>query len=242
MKNGIFETSQRQAAVAAGLGLLLMTLAYMLSDFLVFQKLIVHEDALKTVNNIGASGGLFRVGICGLVIVAICDVVVAWALYVFLSPVNRNLSLLAGWFRLAYSILLVLALFNYVGVLNLLSGAEYLNAVGTGQLQAIVMVSLLTFKNEWSIGLLIFGFHLVFVGYLCLKSGFIPKVFGVLLLIAGPAYVIDGFGKLLAPNYSLDLINILGWGELALMFWLLLKGGRTPNQPLHQTNKKRGGW
>lgn len=118
MKIDIIDISKRQVAMKAGIGLLLMTFAYLLSDSLVFQKLIVQEDATKTVNNIAASSDLFIVGICGLLVVAICDIVVAWALYVFLIPVNRNLSLFAGWLRLAYAILLIVALFNYVGKMS----------------------------------------------------------------------------------------------------------------------------
>ena len=228
MTNHRTEVSQRQAAMTAGLGLLVMTVVFLLSDSLIFQKLIVPDDAATTADNIAASANLFRSGIGGLVIVALCDILVAWALFVFFAKVNRSLSLLAGWFRLVYSVLLVVALFNYVGVLQLLSGADYLHGIHSDHLNADVMLSLSAFSDEWSIGLLIFGLHLLILGYLALRSDDTPKFLGVLLVIAGPAYVIDGFGKMLTPDYGWNLAMIVGWGELVFMFWLLCKSVRSP--------------
>lgn len=132
--------------------------------------------------------------------------------------------MLAAWFRLAYAIIFGAGLTNLFNVLKLLSGANYLNAFEKGQLQAQVMVSLDAFNTTWNIALAAFGIHLLFIGYLIFKSSFIPRVVGVLLIIAGLGYLIESLAAFLLPNFDLNLALFTGWGELLLTFWLLIKG------------------
>ena len=89
------------------------------------------------------------------------------------------------------------------------------------------MLSINAFYDVWAVGLIVFGFHLFLLGYLAFKSDFIPKIFGVLLVIAGLSYLIDYFGELLFPSFEAVISLVAGWGELIFMFWLLLRGGKT---------------
>ena len=228
MTNRIADISLRKAALVAGWGLLIMTIFAVFAIYFVFQNLIVPGDATTTANNIMASEMLFRIGICSILIVLIGDVVVAWALYVFLKQVNKSLSLLAAWLRLVYAAMLGIGLLNLVIVLILLSGANYLAVFETDQLHAQVLLFLNAFNDVWALGLIVFGFHLVTLGYLVFKSNYIPKVLGVLLILAGFSYLIDYFGKFLFPNFDVPISMVLGWGELIFMFWLLFKGGKIP--------------
>ena len=230
MTNRIADISQRQAALIAGFGLLIMTIFYVFADFFVFQKLIVPGDAATTANNIIASEMLFRTGIGCILIVLICDVVVAWALYIILKQVNKNLSLLTAWLRLVYAVMLGIAILNFVVVLILLSGADYLAVFETDQLHAQVLLFLNAFYDVWALGLIVFGFHLAALGYLAFKSDYIPKILGILLMAAGLGYLIDYFGSLLFPNSDVAISMVLGWGELIFMFWLLFKGGKMPTK------------
>ena len=174
----------------------------------------------------------FRIGISTYLIIIILDVVVAWALYVFLKPINRSLSLLAAWFRLVYSIIFAVALVNYTNVLQLLSGASYLESFGTDQLYAQVMHSITTFNDGWAIGLIFFGLHLALVGYVVIKSVNIPKILGIILVIAGLGYFVDYMCKFLFSNYELLISQFVGWGELLLMFWLIFKGVKMPEKKM----------
>jgi len=228
MTDRIADTSQRQAAIVAGCGLLIMTSFAVFAIYFVFGNLKVPGDAAATANNIMASEMLFRTGICSLIIVLICDVVVAWALYVFLKQVNKSLSLLTAWFRLVYAAILGIALLNLVIVLILLSGANYLVVFETDQLHAQVLLFLNAFNDVWAVGLIVFGFHLFILGYLVFKSDYIPRILGVLLIVAGLGYLIEYFGKFLFPNFDAAISQVTGWGELLFMFWLLLKGGKRP--------------
>ena len=179
---------------------------------------------MNTANNIIASAGLFRIGIFIFLIVAVLDVVIAWALYFLLKPVNQSLSLLAAWFRVVYAAIFVSALNNLLIVLQLLNGSDYLQVFETDQLHAQVMLSLNAFTDGWNIGLAIFGLHLLVLGYLVFKSGYLPKFLGILVVIAGSGYLIDNLGKLLSPDYNITISMFTFIGEVLLIFWLLGKG------------------
>ena len=160
MKTRIADISQQKAAIVAGLGLLIMTLFAIFANFFVLESLIVPGSAAETANNILVNEGLFRIGICSLIVVAILDVVVAWALYEFLKPINKSLSLLTAWFRLVYAAILGISLHNLFSVLLLLGDADYLKVFETDQLHAQAMLSLSAFSDGWDIGAVFFGLHL----------------------------------------------------------------------------------
>ncbi len=220
--------SQRTAALAAGSGLLIMAVCAIYADFFVFKKLISPGDALLTANNILAHTSLFRIGICSFLVVIVCDIVGAWALYVFLTPVNKSLSLLTAWFRLVYAAIFGIALANYLACLQLLSGADYVSAIEQKQLHAQVMLSINAFNDGWAVAYVFFGFHLGLLGYLVFKSGWgaTTRVLGVLLVIGGAGYLIDYVGRILFPHFSTEITMITGWGELLFMLWLLFAGGK----------------
>jgi hypothetical protein len=233
LENQPSDVTQRQAAIVASLGLLIMAIIAFFANFSVLQGLVIPDDAAKTVSNITENQLLFRLGIAGFLVVLICDVLVAWALYVFLKPVNQSLSLFAAIFRLVYTAIFAAALFNLANAFQLVSGAEPLSAFTAEQLQAQVMMSLESFQYAWQIALAFFGFHLFVLGYVVMRSNYVPRILGVLLLIAGLAYTLDSFSHFLLANYAdyktlfLILVAVPAIvGELSLCFWLLIKGGK----------------
>jgi hypothetical protein len=228
--------SPKQLAIFAGFGYLVIFITGIFSNFFVLENLVVPGEAATTVNNIVDRDMMFRIGILSFIIMVFFDVVLAWALYIILKPVNKDLSLLSGWLRLVNSIIFGIALYNLFSVLQLLSGAHYLEAIETGHLQAQVMLLLDTFNNTWLIGLIFFGLHLFLLGYLIVKSSYIPKIIGILLMVAAAGYLIDSFANFLLPDYEnyknifMLIVVVPGIiGELSLTFWLLLRGGRIPS-------------
>ncbi|WP_342305014.1 DUF4386 domain-containing protein [Methanolobus sp. ZRKC5] len=228
MTNLGVDISQRKAAMVAGFGLLVMTIFALFSLVFALPSLVVPGDATGTANNIMANEGLFRMAICSFLIVVILDVLVAWAFYIVLKPVNKGLSLLMAWFRLVYATIFAFTLLFLVIPLLLLSGADYLTVLTTDQLHTFIMLSLDAFSDGWAVGLVFFGLHLTLLGYLVFRSEYIPRILGVLLIAAGLSYVIDNFGRFLVPYLDLQISTVLGWGELLFMFWLLLRGHRIP--------------
>ena len=218
------ELSLRTAAMVAGLGLLLMAILAPFALLNTYQNVFVAGDAQTTAENITALGNMFNIGISIFLIVAILDIIVAWALYILFKPVNKSLSLLAAWFRLVYAPLFALALNPLFSASQLLSGADYLKAFDANQLSAQAMLSISAFKNGWDIGLVIFGLHLLVLGYLAFQSGFIPKWLAVLLVVASIGYIVDSFGKFLLPSYNISLAQFTFVGEALLIFWLLWRG------------------
>src|SRR6266496_4416916 len=207
------DRSLRKAAIVAGLGGRIMAILAPIANFGVFEKLIVPGDATITATNIMASVGLFRIGIICFLIVAILDVVVAWALYILLVPANKNLSALAAWLRVIYAGIFIFAISKLYIALQLIT------ADGTQ-----TMSFLKAFQSIWDKGLILFGFHLLVLGYLVFKSGYIPKWLGVFLVLAAVGYIVDGIGKTLTPDYNLNIAQFTFVGEVLLIFWLLWKG------------------
>jgi hypothetical protein len=221
----------RRAAIISGIAIVIMTIAVFAATDITIGSLIIADNSAATTINIKNSLMQFRFGIFSWLITIICDVLAAWGLYLFLKPVNKDLSLLMAWFRLLYVAILGTSLLNYIKVLLLISGDNYFSGFGVDQIQSQVMLLINAFDNMWSIGLFVFGFHLYLLGYLSYKSGYIPKTFGILLIIAFAGYVITSLANLLLPNYDnykmiFQLIFIIPMlSEVALGLWLLIKGG-----------------
>lgn len=221
--NDINNNSQRKYALIAGFSLLAMTIAAIFANFYVFESLVVQEDAITTVNNISTESGKFLLGIFAFAFVIILDFVVAWALYIFFKPVHQKLSLITAGLRIIYGVIFAFALLSLVNVLQILNSA---NSVMDTELSTQVMSFINAFSGTWNIGFIFFGLHLVLLGYLVFKSGYIHKLFGVLLIIAGLGYLMDLLGKFILPNYNIEIAMFTFIGELLFMLWLLFKGGK----------------
>ena len=224
--NNTNKTSLGRAALIAGIGLLIMVIAAPFAELYVFPKLIVPANAAETVKNIIVNKTLFTSAIYGYLITFICDLVVAWAFYVLLKPVNKNLSLITAWFRWVYTGIALVALLNLVTVLRLLNTSDTLTGFQPDQLHAQVMLSLSAFRTQWHFGMLFFGVHLGLLGYLVFRSKYIPGILGVLLIIAGLGYLLTTLKPFLFPSINLDFAEYTFYGELIFMLWLLIRGSR----------------
>ncbi len=229
------ETTPRRAALIAGIGYVALFALAIFANFLVREGLIVEGNAAQTAVNIAASEPLFRAGLVGFMAIFVIDIAVAWALYVLFRTVNRDLSLLAAWSRLVYTVLLGVAVLFLFQALQLLDGRGLLESFTTEQLNAQALVALDTFNSAWLVGLLAFGIHLVLLGTLVVRSASAPKALGYLLALAGLAYMADtvahtllstyaDYAKLLTAIVAVPSVIAEGWFGL----WLLIKGGKPP--------------
>ena len=227
------EVSPRRAAQLAGVAYVALFILGVFANFFVRESLIVGGDAAATAANIAESGGMFRLGMVSFLAIFVLDVIVAWALYVVFRSFHRDVSLVAAWFRLVYTVFLGVALIYFFQALQLLSRVEFLSVFEPAQLEAQALVALDTFNSTWLIGLVAFGIHLILLGYLVMRSGFAPKALGYVLMLAGSAYVVDTVAHTLLSNYAtyetLFLVivavpSIIAEGWFGL--WLLLKGGK----------------
>jgi hypothetical protein len=235
MTNRYVDISLSKAARAAGVLYLTIIVMGIFAEFFVRSSLIVAGDATATANNIMVSEGLFRLGIAGDLIMILCDVALALLFYVLLKPVNKSLSLLAAFFRLTQAAVLGVNLLNLLFVLQLLSGADYLAAFSAEQLYALVLQFLDAHGIGYSIGLVFFGIQCAVLGYLICKSDYIPRILGILLILASAGYLTDSFAKFLLSEYQnyetlFALVVFLPAfiAELSLCLWLIIKGAKIP--------------
>lgn len=214
----------RRPALVAGTGLLAMAVLAPAANFGVIQHLVTPGDATRTAGHILASAGLFRLGIAALAAVVILDIVVAWALLKFFEPVHKGLATLAAWLRISYAVVFAVAVSQLMGVLPLLSNTRHLTALGVGRRQTEALLKIQDYQDIWKVSLILFGLYLVLLGYLACKSGYVPRLLGVLLVIAGGGYLLDSIAGLLTASYTASVSSFTFIGEALFMLWLLLKG------------------
>ena len=219
------DSSQRRVALVAGLGLLVMAVLAPIAHFGVLQSLIVPTDAAVTVDNIVSSEGSFRFAIAAFLVVTFLDIVIAWALYVLLRPVNETVALLVGWLRVVAPAVFAVALANLLDVAQLLGGGER-STLPQEQVQAQVMASIASFENGWGISLAIFGLHLMGLGLLLFRSVNFPRFLGVLVVVAGVGYLADSFARILVPDFGFTFSLVTFVGEVLLILGLLWRAAR----------------
>jgi Domain of unknown function (DUF4386) len=223
-------TSPHQAmhrdALIAGLGLLLMAVLAGLATFGILERLVTDGDAARTASDIMAAFGSFRLAILALFGVAVLDVVVAWALWAFFDRVHHTVAVLAALCRGLYAAVFAVAISQLVVAARLLSDGQ-LSGPADLQLQSEVQAEIQQFDDIWSLGLGLFGLHLLLIGWLAFVSGFVPRFIGLLVALAGAGYLVDSFGSLLYARYAFELASVTFIGEVVLMIWLLLFAART---------------
>ncbi|GJQ20398.1 MAG: DUF4386 domain-containing protein [Bacteroidia bacterium] len=225
--------SPDRLARVTGLGYLVIILAGITAEFVVRSGLIVPGDAAATAENIMGSQSLFRLGIALDIVMLLFDVLLALTLYLLLVSVHPVYALMATFFRLVHAAVVGAGLLNLVFVLLLFSGSGYLAAWTPDQLNALAMVFLEAHGYAYVLGLIFFGIHCLVLGYLVFRSGFFPKVLGILLMVAASGYIVDGFANILLTNYSdyesifMIVVFVPAFiGELSFTLWLLVKGIR----------------
>jgi hypothetical protein len=216
--------SLSSAALIAGIGLLVMAIAAPFAELYVLPKLIIPYMTRETAANIQAHESLFTAAIYAYFITFICDLIVAWALYILLKPVNEHLSLLTALFRWVYTVIAIMALMNLITALGLLTTPKYLTIFEKDQLYAHAMISIRAFKNHWYFGISLFAIHLYLLGYMVIRSTYIPKILGILLIITGTGYLLNSIRPYFFPSISIDFALFTFFGELVFMLWLLIKG------------------
>lgn len=195
------------------------------ANFVALEGLVTPGDPAATAQDVAASETLFRLAVGSLLLVVALDVVIAWALFRVFRPVHAGLSMLAAWFRLAYAAVFMVAISELLGALRLL-GDGYLAVFDADQLHAEALLRIEAFTDTWDAGLILFGLSLLIIGYLAYRSGYVPKILGVLLGIAGFGYLFDSLLAIVTPGASIKISVITFVGEFLLAIWLVIWGRR----------------
>ncbi len=215
----------KHIAKISGIAYVMIFLAGFYANFAVLESLIDSNPSITTANFINHHSQ-FGNGLLGFVVMLFFDVVLIWSLFGLTKSTGKNLSYIASFFRLLHALFFGVALFKLWEIYQLT-----FNASNTTILQNRVSELLLSFDTLWTVGLLFFGVHLILLGYLAMKSTYIPKALGLLLLLAALGYIVDGMAKLLMSSYNeykavFEVIVIMPSviGEFSFTVWLLIKG------------------
>jgi hypothetical protein len=219
----IAETSPRlQARIAGGLYLLTILTGIFAQGF-VSGRLVVDGDAAATSANILAQRGLFQLGFAVYMIEMACQIAMTALFYDLLKPAGRSVSLLAAFLGLAGCIIKTFSRVFFVAPLFALGGAHYLSVFSAEQLQALALIFLKVNDRGAGVALVFFGFYALLTGYLIIRSTFLPRILGVVSVIAGLGWLSFLYPPL---GYSLfPYIAAFGLlGAASLIVWLLVFG------------------
>ncbi len=220
-------------ARTAGALYLLVVVTGIFSLLYVPSQIFVRGDALATATNILASESLFRLGIAIALIASAAFLLLPFALYRVLERVDRNVAVLMVVLAVVSVPIAFVSHAHYLDALTLLSGADFLRAFTTDQLHAMVTLSLKASGSETIVSELFWGLWLLPFGYLVYKSGFLPRILGILLMIGCFGYLTEAFGRILVPTvYAASGISNFviipsALGEVGTCLWLLIRGVRS---------------
>jgi hypothetical protein len=222
------DSSLRLLSRIGGTLYLIIIVLGIFGEVVVRGRVIVPNDATATAANLRSLESLWRVGIAAEVVLLICAVSLIPIFYILLRPVSRDLASLAVFFNLISIAVEAVAALNLVGTLFPLGNAGYLAAFQPEQLSALSTLAVRSHTYGFAVALIFFGCECVVLGYLIYRSGYLPRVIGAMMVIAGLCYVTNSFALLMAPNLASQLFPAILLppfvGETSLCLWLLLKG------------------
>jgi hypothetical protein len=227
MTTSTAETSTLIRARVVAFLILILTPVTVFGLLYVPSVLIVRGDPAATANNIMASESLFRFSIVSALLFQVVQIFWVLVLYQLLKPVNKNMASIMVILLLLGTPIAMLNELNHLAILRLLHGADYLAVFTPDQLHSLVSLFLNLHSNGLNIAGIFWGIWLFPYAYLVFKSGFLPRILGVLLMIACVGYLIQSFAAFLLPDLAarIAVLPVLtDWGELLLPLWLVIKG------------------
>lgn len=221
----------KRTARIAGLLYLIVVLTGMFSLAYVPSQINAGDDAAATVRNLIAHESLFRLGIVAGLVCYTAFLLLPLALYKLLSPYGRQWALAMVAFAVVSVPLAIVATLNKFEALSLLSGADHLQAFSAEALQAQVMLALDAYGDGLLATQIFWGLWLLPFGVLVYKSGILPRLLGVLLVLGCFGYLIDFTGRMLFPGYVEAGVGGFvrlpaALGEIGTCLWLLVMGAR----------------
>lgn len=223
---------QKWMARIAGLLYLVVVITGMFSLAYVPKQLVVAGNPALTFENIQSHTPLFRAGIYSSVLCYLAFAMLPLVLYRLLNPVGKPWALAMTVLALLCVPLSFSNLSHEYTILNLVGSSPYFRSFGIGELQSLVMFSLRQYNNGVFLATVFWGLWLFPFGMLVYRSGFIPKPFGILLMMGCIAYLVNFTGNTLVEGYSAtgigDYLSYLpAVAEISTCFWLIIFGVKT---------------
>lgn len=208
----------------------LLYLAYIITSVIanLFGK-FVFVEAPVTIDHMHTHELQFRIGFVINLFSVVLFLLAAWALYMLLKPVNKDLALLFLLFNVAGFAVWLFTSLCLFGSLLILNSTEAFKAFQPDQLRALAMFFFVQYKTGVFIAQVPYGVWLFPLGYLVLKSGFLPKILGILLIADGICQFVYVCQRLIFPDltviaYPCMVISFLA--EVSLALWLAIKAAK----------------
>jgi len=220
------DESQRKALKAAAWLYLLLIISAPIGLLYVPSKLIVAGDATATADNIRASDWLFRIGMGTELFHQAIAIFLVLALYRLLKPVNQQHAKLMVILGALVSVpIMFVNVLNEIAALILVNGADYLSVFSKSQLDSLALLFLRLHEQGIEITQIFWGLWLFPYGILVIRSGFIPRLLGVLLFIAGTGLLVSSFTSILLPQHAGvgGQFAMLDFGEFPIIFWFFIR-------------------
>jgi hypothetical protein len=212
-------------ARAAGVAMLLSIIFGALGEAYIPGRIIVSGNAAATAANIAGHPTLFRLGFASYLVEGICDIALCVFFYVLLKPVNRNLALLSAFFGIASMVTFAVAESAYFVSALIIRDTGGMAAFTMEQRSALALLSLRISTTIAGLFLAMYGIATMIRGYLIMRSGYFPSVFGVLFIIGGAGFFLRTWTFILAPAYGSDLMLLpMAAAGIPFMLWLLIRG------------------
>lgn len=238
-----FSISAPALARIAGALYLILAVCGAFSELIVRSGVKVAGDAAATAENIRASATLFRVSFVTDLINIACFVLLAMALYVLLSPVNRKIAASFVIFNAVAVAIMGANLINHAAALAVATNSTITSALGAGPADGLAYLFLELHSRGYEVGQVFFGLWLLPLGYLVYVSGYFPRILGVLLMIGCAGYLAHLVAVYLSPTFesdaSLYLAMLAGVTEFSFLLWLLVKGINIPAGNIAETAPSR---
>ncbi|MBS0486956.1 MAG: DUF4386 domain-containing protein [Proteobacteria bacterium] len=220
-------SNENTIARLAGALYLVVVVTGLFSLVYVPSRITVSGDVQATIGNIVAHNSLFRAGIAAFLIKQLAFLLLPLALFKLLRPVHQSMAIIMVALAAASVPIALVSLANRLDVLDILVGT-YSQAFSQSQLQAQATLSLNAYGNGLLVTTLFWGLWLLPFGYLVIRSGFLPKILGALLVLGGLGYVTQVFWEILVPatRFPDFLLFPAAVGEIGICLWLLVAGVR----------------
>lgn len=206
MKNYIVNLSISKAAMVVGIAFITSVIIVTIVDDFLLANFVVPGDTAALAIDIESNGNRFGFAVTGYLLVLALDSIIGLALYVVLKPFNKNLALLTATLRLLYAGIVIGGLFALV----------------------IHVVDVFEYATIKLFGYIFFSLHIFVLGYSVFNSGYIPKILGVLLIIASFTYIVFFIDLHLSEIIEVIIMSTMAIAEFSLSIWLMVKRSRLP--------------
>ena len=223
--------SNKKAARTSGILYFLVVIFGIFCMRYVPSKIVIWNDPASTIANLVEYETLFRFGIIGSVLTHICFILLPLSLFRLLSPVNKNHAYLMVVFALISIPVSYVFLVKQFDILELIADYNSLDIINAKQIQSDVMSAFVSLNRGDLISQVFWGLWLFPFGLLIFKSGFLPKILGILLMLGCMSYLLDSIGRTLISNYY-EIVNTnlillpASVGEIGTCLWLLIMGAK----------------